>query len=81
MIFEYFGCLGTSPGGLGAHFEPKARISVISETFVRESPLFEVKMHTFWIHFLVFFLSAVFICFFMILGVQSIQNGLSLIHI
>ena len=25
MIFEHFGCLGTPPGDLGAHFEPKAR--------------------------------------------------------
>ena len=33
MIFEYFGYLGTSPGGLGAHFEPKARILVILERF------------------------------------------------
>ena len=33
MIFEYFGCLGTPPGGLGHHFEPKARIFVILVPF------------------------------------------------
>ena len=37
MIFEYFGCLGTSPGGLGHHFEPKARIFMILVTFPPES--------------------------------------------
>ena len=33
MIFEYFGCLGTPPGGLGHHFEPKAWIFVILVPF------------------------------------------------
>ena len=47
MIFEYFGCLGTSPGGLGAHFEPKARIFVILVPFPRESS------SPFWLLFLI----------------------------
>ena len=33
MIFEYLGCLGTPPGGLGHHVEPKTRIFVILEPF------------------------------------------------
>ena len=37
MIFEYFGCMGTPPGGLGHHFEPKARIFVILVIFPPES--------------------------------------------
>ena len=60
MIFEYFGYLGTSPGGLGHHFEPKARIFVILMTFPGEWGMkkysdFEVKIDMLWIHFLVFF--------------------------
>ena len=38
MIFEYFGCLGTPPGGLGHHFEPKARIFVILVPFPGQTP-------------------------------------------
>ena len=57
MIFEYFGCLGTPPGGLGHHFEPKARIFVILEPFFRES------LVPFWILFWCF-LGAFFSAFF-----------------
>ena len=57
MIFEYFKCLGTPPGGLGAHFEPKARIFVISITFRNERGI------PFWGPFWILFASN-FQCFF-----------------
>ena len=77
MIFEYFGYLGTPPGGLGAHFEPKARIFVILETLppMKKQSLFCSFFHTFCIKFLVFFLSARFSGFFVIWGAQWLQNG------
>ena len=56
MIFEYFVCLGTSPGGLGHHFEPKARIFVILVPFPGQ------KVVPFWLLFW-YFLSSVFSVF------------------
>ena len=76
MIFEYFGCLGTSPGGLGHHFEPKARIFVILVIFPPESLvpfglLFWYFLDAFFSHFLVPFWKPLFVKY----GAKSIQNG------
>ena len=76
MIFEYFGCLGTPPGGLGAHFETKARIFVILMTFPREKGRhFWFFFDVFWIQILLFFLSVHFSSFFVIWGARRLQNG------
>ena len=67
MLFEYFGCLGTPPGGLGHHFEPKARIFVILVPFFRESLVpFGFLFWYFWDAFFTVFLSLCFLCFFVI---------------
>ena len=76
MIFEYFGCLGTPPGGLGAHFEPKARILVILVTSPPEKlTLFGSFFDTFWVQFLRHFLVPFWKALFVKCGAKSIQNG------
>ena len=44
-LCQHFRCLGTPPGGLGHHFEPKARIFVILVPFPGQ------KLVPFWFLF------------------------------
>ena len=76
MIFEYFGCLGTLPGGLGHILSP--RLGFL--WFWR--PLRHEKLVPFWLifwyflhHFFSVFLNTIFSWFFVIWGAPRLHFG------
>ena len=76
MIFEYFGCLGTLPGGLGHILSPRLGFLWFWRPLRHEKlVLFEVMFDTFCIYSFCVFLSVWFSGFFVSLGAQRLHFG------